>query len=599
MRGGRWRSVAVGAFAVVLALGLALATPPSARADVPYTVDIQGAGDGRLGDALRASSDLVALADQPPPTLTALGRRTAGDVERLMRVLRAFGYFDATVTPAIETEATPARVTLAIVRGADYPVVAFDVVGTDGRPLPREMGVDPTALGIALGRRYRAEEVESATQRVLADLGERAWPFATMVERKIVVDRAARDVRITFVVDPGPATRFGAVDITGLADVDEAAVRELVPIRAGELARDSVLADTRRQLYRTGLFRSVQVTLDPPAADGVAPVRIALEEAPLRTIGGGVRYDSTDGFGARAFWEHRNFFGERERFRSTIDVAQYRRALDLTLTNPDFLAYDQDLVTSLSLADENFDAYDSRKAVGAIGLERRFDTVYSGRVGLSAEYSRIDDKIDTRRFTLLGVPVGLRRDTTDDLLDPTEGSRLDVGITPYLDLTGETGPFTPMLLTGSTYFKFADDPRVILAVRGSIGSIQGPATSEIPADKRFYAGGGDTIRGFAYQQAGPLDAKGTPSGGRSVVTGGIELRVKVTEDIGIVPFVDAGTVDSGSVPDLANGVFAGAGLGLRYHTMVGPLRLDVATPIQGKRSSDAPVQLYISLGQAF
>ena len=589
---GFMRAMVLAAVCAFLPLSAAGAAP------VPYEVKIEGAGDDEVGGIIRASSDLVRLAGEAPESRLALERRAARDAGRLMQVLRAFGHFDARVERQLDFSASPARVVVAIDKGPAYPVARFMVTGTDGRPLPEELGIAPAAYDIAVGRPYRAGDVEATERKILAFLGEGARPFARVADKRIVVDRAARDVSITFAIDPGPQALFGTVVVEGLDRVSPDIVNEVLPFRGGDPVRNSTLTETRRLLYRTALFRSVEVSLDPPEADGRSTLHVRVEEAKARTIGGGVRYDSGEGPGANLFWEHRNLFGDRERFRAGLVFAARRRALDLRLTRPDFLALDQDLLVEGTASDETLEAYDSRRFSLAAGLERRFG-IHSVRGGLSFEHARIVDAAGARTYDLVGLPTGIRRDTTDDPLDPTEGTRIDLSVVPYLDVRGRSGPFVPVLLGGSAYLRISDDPRLVLAVRGSVGAIPGPEAADIPADKRFYAGGGDSVRGFAYQRAGPLDAAGDPVGGRSIVTIGAEIRLRVTPEIGIVPFVDAGAIGREASPEIGGPYFVGAGLGLRYDTGVGPLRLDVATPVAGARGDDDPVQIYLSLGQAF
>ena len=138
----------------------------------------------------------------------------------------------------------------------------------------------------------------------------------------------------------------------------------------------------------------------------------------------------------------------------------------------------------------------------------------------------------------------------------------------------------------------------MLSARTRIGSIIGQETDELPANKRFYSGGGGSVRGYEFQSIGPEDDKGDPTGGRSVLEVSGEVRLRVTEDIGLVPFIDGGTVSEQPFPDFDERFLWAGGLGLRYFTGIGPLRLDVAFPING-RDSDDIFQFYISLGQAF
>jgi translocation and assembly module TamA len=195
------------------------------------------------------------------------------------------------------------------------------------------------------------------------------------------------------------------------------------------------------------------------------------------------------------------------------------------------------------------------------------------------------------------VPLYLRRDSTDDLLNPTVGSREALTVTPYQSIAGARElAFASSRLTGSLYRALDDGARYVAAGYGAIGSILGETRDAIPADKRLYVGGGGSVRGYGFQRAGPLAADNTPLGGRSSLELGTELRVKITETIGIVPFLEAGNAYTGAWP--GGKLLFGAGIGARYYTTIGPVRFDVAFPLE-KRSGDSAFQVYISLGQAF
>ena len=154
-------------------------------------------------------------------------------------------------------------------------------------------------------------------------------------------------------------------------------------------------------------------------------------------------------------------------------------------------------------------------------------------------------------------------------------------------------------VSGSTYYSVFDDDQLVLAARTRVGSIVGEETEVIPANKRFYAGGGGSIRGFEFQKVGPLDDDEDPLGGRSVLELGFEARIRLTETIGLVPFIEGGTVFDSSFPDFDEELLWSAGLGLRYFTAIGPVRLDVGFPLNGRDGVDGLFEFYVSLGQAF
>ncbi len=192
------------------------------------------------------------------------------------------------------------------------------------------------------------------------------------------------------------------------------------------------------------------------------------------------------------------------------------------------------------------------------------------------------------------MPISLTYDGSDNLLDPHRGFRLTGRASPELSFNGDIFGYMKLQAEASAYLPLGD--RVTLAGRGHVGTIAGAAQRDIAPTRRFYAGGGGSVRGYGFQAVGPQAADGTPTGGDSIVEASAEVRVRFG-DFGVVPFFDAGEVDTSLVPRFRN-VRYGAGLGFRYYTGFGPVRIDVATPAN-PRPGDARVQFYVSIGQAF
>ena len=159
--------------------------------------------------------------------------------------------------------------------------------------------------------------------------------------------------------------------------------------------------------------------------------------------------------------------------------------------------------------------------------------------------------------------------------------------------------FLALEANGSAYQAVDKAEKVVFAGRFRIGSVAGETTDTLPANKRLYAGGGGSVRGYKYRMVGPLSANGAPAGGRSLAELGLESRIKVSEHIGIVPFVEGGGVYDGITPQFPNDTLWAGGLGLRYYTLVGPLRADLAFPLNGRAGIDSVFEFYISIGQAF
>jgi translocation and assembly module TamA len=360
------------------------------------------------------------------------------------------------------------------------------------------------------------------------------------------------------------------------------------------------LEETRKLLIRSELFTTVKISpgteIEP---DGTIPILIEVAERKPRSIGGTISWSSSEGFGAEASWEHRNLGGHGERLETTLRLSQVLVGANASLRLPDAVRPDLDIVSGAAIEREETEAFTSRRISVSGGLEQRFSSRLSAGLGLSLSLEQEDDDDGENTFTLIGAPGYLRYDGTDDPLDPTKGARAMAAVTPYYALFAETDHFLRSETIASTYYALDEDGRYVLAARGRLGSIWGAGREELPASVRFYSGGGGSVRGYGFQELGPLAEDNDPLGGRSVIEFGGEVRVRVTETIGIVPFFEGGNVYVDMLPEVYQLDFRyAAGLGLRYYTAIGPLRLDVAVPLD-RRETDDPFQFYISLGQAF
>jgi translocation and assembly module TamA len=570
-----------------------------AAADIAYKTEITGTDDPALRTTLQAASQLVELQNRPPPTEAALRRRAENDLDRLRAVLNAAGYYEPELSYRIDDTADPVKVTVEVKPGPPYLLKQVQVVTPDGRTPPLPELQTPAALGLELDKPARSAPVAAAEQRLIRAFMSHGYPLARMTDRHVVIDRATKAMEVSYTLDPGPPAAFGAATITGLERVKEAYVRRRITWKEGQLFDIDKVDATRDALIGSGLFATVQTT---PATevgpDGRIAITIAVTERPPRSIGAGFNYNSSQGVGARAFWEHRNLFGEAERLRTDLQAGQSLVSLAAQYRQPDLFSDSrQDLVGATALEREDVDAFTSSRFRVFGGVERRFGRYITGGAGLQFEQSHIEDDTGTQDFTLFGTPMFVRADATDNLLDPTRGGRGSLAVTPYVSAFGSTLSFVASRLTASAYQPFGAGDGLVLAGFGALGSIQGASRDTLPRDKRLYAGGGGSIRGYGYQKAGPLDAAGNPLGGKSSIEFGTELRIKVTDTIGIVPFVEGGNVYDSTLPHLS-GLLFGAGIGVRYYTAFGPIRFDVAVPLD-RRSADDPFQIYISLGQAF
>lgn len=620
-------SLLAGSLFLALLWGPAALAPALAQSaidrDISYTVtfDIEG-GDEDLETGIRDASNLEALVDEGSVGAAGLVRRAVADYDRIIAVLYAGGYYGGLVT--ITLAGTPAETDGAIdvveAREANVPVrievevgpqytfgeiaYADAATGRPGLPLP----IDLSEVEIEPGEPARAEDVLAAEDVLVTAMQELGYPLAEVPRREAVADHAARTLDVTFFLQPGRPAVLGPAEVSGAQDVDAAFIARQANVPVGRQYSPEEIERIRENLTRLEAFQSVRVVLgDEITPDGHIPLLIEVRERKPRFIGFGAAYSTTEGASLNAYWGHRNLFGRAERLRieGTVsrlldnDVDDLQYAVTATFEKPGIITPVDDLLVEARAFREAPDAYTRTGGGGEIGIRRRFTHQLEGQITVEAEHARITDPFGTRDYTLIGLPVELSYDSTDDRLNPTEGIRARGSFSPYLEAFGSTLDLFITRGSVSAYRSLDEDDRFIIAGRVAAGTIDGPALPLIPADRRFYAGGGGSVRGYDYQSISPRNAAGELVGGKSLFEASLELRFRVTEQIGIVPFVDVGGAFASATPDFgSNDLRVGAGVGLRYYTAIGPIRVDLATPLD-PRPGDPDFAIYVGLGQAF
>ncbi len=234
-----------------------------------------------------------------------------------------------------------------------------------------------------------------------------------------------------------------------------------------------------------------------------------------------------------------------------------------------------------------------------MGLERRLSRFWNVGLGTLAEVTETVASDAEGQAYLIGLPGFAEYDNTDNALNPSKGWRIRANVTPFIgQFDNRFSPFLSNEVAASTYFDLTGEKRYIAAVRGRLGSILATSISDVPSGRRLYSGGGGSIRGYAERTIGPLDNDSQPTGGLSALEIGGEFRAQVYGDFGLAVFAAAGSVSEEPVPTFSAGVQYAAGLGFRYYSPLGPIRADVAIPLNARRSDEA-FQLYFSIGQAF
>ena len=553
---------------------------------------------------------LEQLREQGVPSRFVLDRRASDDVARVQDVLRSRGFYAGRVMIDIGEGEEPA-VTIGVATGDAYQIGSIAIEDSAGDPLDH---LTSGNLGVASGDPALASAVIAAEPAGVAALRAQGFALARAAERRVTVNHETRELNIRYRFDPGPRVTLGKVSIDGLQDVAPVTVMRRVDISEGQLFDPAALAAMRGAIHDLGVFDSVTVQLSglrevdrrQPAVE--LPVDIVVSERKFRTIGGGVSVSTDEGAGIEARWRHRNILGQAERLSIIASVGRVGSpdaqgidyGLEAAFEKPDFLMADQTLLLGASAIVEAPEAFERQAIELTAALERPLtDSIdWSTGIRLALENLEDNDNPDGETFVTVAFPNTFSLDETDDLLDPTAGYAVDLLAEPVLTANDAAASYTILRVNGRYFWSPWENDRAIFAVRAGLGSIIGADVDSIPANRRFYAGGDGSVRGYAFQAVGPEDPDGDPAGGRSLFETGIETRIRVTDTIGIVPFVDAGMVTEESFVDFSEDLRVGAGLGLRYFTGFGPLRVDLGIPLNAGDDDDA-FQIYFSLGQAF
>jgi translocation and assembly module TamA len=571
----------------------------AARAEVPYDVTFNPTGDDKLDSAIEAASQLEALSGRAPDSDSALRSRAADDRDRFDAVARAYGYYDSRIEVAIDAKASPAKIAVTVTPGPQYVLGQIAVMSVDGKPLPTSVpSIMAESLELDPGKPAFSAPVAAANAGIERVFRARGYPFASVKSRRVTIDHGTHLMTVIYFLDPGPTAAFGTTEVKGLEHVHEDYVRRHLGWREGAPYDVDKVEKTRDQLVASNLFSTVAINTERGPNPDIAPMEVDVTERLPRSIAAGASYASTEGVSVNASWEHRNLFGEAEDLKFGVVVGQEDKAITADFRKPDVFGVGWDFLSDATVGKENANAYTSEGYKWFNGFEYKLIQNVVIGAGLSFEHATINDFEIRQHYTLIGVPAYLKYDGTDDLLNPTTGSRAGATVTPYTDPGNTTLSFITGRINGSYYHRLGSSDRYVIAVLAALGATAGVSLDEMPKDKRYYAGGGGSVRGYGFQRAGPIDMHDTPVGGLSSAEASLEFRYKLTETIGIVPFLDAGNVYDTAFPDLGKRVFLGAGIGARYYTGLGPLRLDIAAPLH-RRSGDRPFQIYVSLGQAF
>jgi translocation and assembly module TamA len=581
---------------------------------VDYDVVMIGAPTPEAEAILRQSLNLFRRQADGAASAAFLRRRAVDDVETARRVLRSFGYYEATAeievtpppAPAVAAPGAPppppprAQVTFAIDAGRPFTLAAHRLLLTDGGDAPAPP-MDPATLGSPVGGVAAAEPIIAAEETAVVRLTNQGRPYARREGRDAVADMERAEIEVDSTISTGGLYRFGEVRFEGLRRVEADYLLTYVPWSPGAIFDARRLSAFQRDLTDTQLFSVVSARPpEEPPEGGEVPIVVTATEGPRRTVTAGARWNTDTGPALRTTFEHRNLFGANETVRLEALAGQEEQRFETRFRKPQFLRPGQALIAGVGFRNIETDAFDETAATAAAGVERELSRKWTVGGGALVELTETTEEGVSTTYLLAGPTGFVAYDGTDDALNPTQDARLRLDVTPLAGLSDEddTPIFVAVDGVASAYLKLDRPGNHVLAFRGRLGSIVAAEVSDVPAGRRLYSGGGGSVRGYSERSIGPRNDRGDPSGGLSVVEAGAEFRSRFWGDFGGAAFVEAGAVSEDVAPTFDEDPQVAAGLGARYFSPVGPIRVDVGVPLNPRDDDDA-FQVYLSIGQAF
>ena len=534
--------------------------------------------------------------------------RMREDQQLLADIMSGQGYFDATVNGTVELPESEGGELTVVLQVSPGPRYDFGSIMFEADPVVPEDLITSNFVP-DIGEPIVAERVLAAEANLAVVLPQEGYPFVEIGQRDILLDPETATGDYTLPVEVGPRSSYGDIVTTGKSAFDADHIAVLSRFEKGELYDSRMVDDLRQALVATGLFSIVAVEPVPSGEAGpdgteYATINVTQEAGPPRTLAGSAGYGTGQGFRLEGSWTHRNMFPPEGALIASAVAGTQEQGASVTFRRSNAGRRDRTVQLGLSALHSDFDAYEAftGRLAGRISYDstpiwqKRLTYSYGFEIlGTNEKDFNFATGVRERRtYYVAALPGQVTFDTTDDLLDPTEGFRLSAKLSPEASLGSGTQIYGRGLLEGSAYYRVGDD--LVIAGRARVGSIVGADRELIAPSRRYYAGGGGSVRGFGYQELGPKDIENRPIGGRSLVEGAAEIRYRFG-DYGVVGFVDAGQVYTSSTPGFDN-LRYGVGLGGRFYTNFGPVRLDVATPIN-RQPGESRISVYVSIGQAF
>ena len=524
------------------------------------------------------------------------------DLERVRRFYEARGYYHTRLTYDLTADPQSGQVEVKIEVFEGPPVIVSEVHVEVSGSSP----LSPPQLPLKQGEIFVEESYRKGEEVLRNFFLEHGYAHVT-TERRAEVNLDQDQASVWYQADPGPLSVFGETRVVGTDKVDSEIILRELSYQPGEIFSPAKIAESQAKILALDLFGLVRIV--PKEVSGkpsVVPMEVQVSEKEAREIRVGIGYGTEDEFRAQLRWQHNNWLGNGRRLSLEAKYSSITTTGAITLVQPHFFSPRTRGILSLRQDREDEDTYVLNASRFNPRVEHGFTPQLVGFIGYRLEYDRLDKIGEAaiealgsvrERGMLSGPNLGLVWNTSDGPLNPTKGEVVTFTFGQAGKIWGGQYSFYKVTTEAKKYLLLGWE--TILASRLKIGFAEplGPEEN-LPIFERLYAGGEKSVRGYARRKLGPLDARGNPIGGLSLIEGSVELRRSIWGPLGGALFVDFGQVSTRSFDLPVNDLKFGSGFGLNYQTPVGPLALYLGFPFRPPRGEKS-WQIYFSVGAFF
>jgi translocation and assembly module TamA len=585
--------------------------PPKEETRIRYSTKVEGLSKIGLEDEFRSLSELE-NGKKKAANAAQVSARASDDVEMAERLLRSEGYYDGVASSTVNpVPGKPGEVvaTISVTPGSRFTLAHVALTGAPEEPA--KIGWDALTSQVKVGDPIRSIAIEGGEAQAALALPQKGYPFAKLGQRDVLIDGDLHTGDYSLPLEAGPKSSFGGIQTKGDQIFPVEHLKVFPRFKPGDTYDSRKADDLRQALVATGIFSSVAVEpvdTGRKAADGTAitDVLVTQKKGPWHAWAGEAGYGTGQGVKADISWTHRNMFPQEGALILDVIGGTQEQGASATFRRSNAGKRDKTFQLQGGFDRTNYDAYEAKTINLGVNWSRQSTPIWQKRwtysygaaiIGTNEQGAALNstDPRPRRNYLIAALPSQVQYDRSDDLLNPTRGYRVLARVSPEASIRKGVKPYAR--LTGQVTGYYPIGQSIVLAGRAMVNSIAGVnSIDSIAPSRRIYAGGGGSVRGFGYQELGPKDAQNNPIGGLSSTELAAEVRYRFG-NFGIVPFFDAGRVGTSSTPGISN-LRYGAGIGGRYYTNFGPMRIDIATPIN-RQPGESKIALYISIGQAF